>query len=117
MSTVYVLELPEGYYVGVTDNIAGRLRAHRRGECRSSKKLGAEKSCELFHSWEVPNRWLAENFEYWLHLYAVNRVKGKQRNLDLLFEIVRDAPFWRNNIFFNLVRDCTPPRNSLERVL
>jgi predicted GIY-YIG superfamily endonuclease len=98
-TTVYILELPKGLYVGVTHNIVKRLRAHEKRTCVESKKLGAKKGkVKLVHSWEAPNRLWALKFEKYLHGIQ------KQYTSSKLFEIINDVPFW--NKLFEEVNDC-----------
>lgn len=117
MSTVYVLELPTGYYVGVTEDIARRLHQHRTGYCKTTRKMGATESCKLLHSWEVPGRLWAERFELWLHRNAVRPGAKSPTNLSLLFELILDVPIWKDRIFKPLVADCVPPSHCVSNHL
>lgn len=92
-TTVYVLDLPKGVYVGITHDIAHRLESHEKRKCVGSKKLGAKPGkVKLAHSWEAPNRLWALKFEKYLH--------GIQRQYpsSKIFQIINDAPFW-NKLF------------------
>lgn len=88
MTTVYVLNLPRGFYVGITDNLPRRLEQHNSGQSViAGKKLAAKNNVVLHHNWELPNRYVAAKFEQYLHHL-------QRKATEVFNDILLDCPFW-----------------------
>lgn len=101
---VYVLDLPDAYYVGMTEFWPKRLKAHKAGQCATSKELGAENYCEQLHYWNCASREEALRLERYIHL-----------NIEDLITFVAkwpsDSGAWRA-----LVNEDVPPYKPIRNI-
>lgn len=87
---VYVLESTSNkLYVGVTGDLARRLREHNRGHCKTSKKIKGDADFTLLHTWEVPDEIEAFKLEKYMHMLQYTSDKA-------IYDAIQDSPYYDN---------------------
>jgi predicted GIY-YIG superfamily endonuclease len=90
MCYIYVLSGSKGLYVGLTKNLTRRLKMHlnkaKDASKRSQSRYKCGKDLQLFHWWNISNRYLAIKVEYLLH--KIQKDEGDYS----IYQIVNDLP-------------------------